>query len=58
MPRSRSVLQGVGEIVMAHEVLEALPADLRARLKLGERFEARVKGVENPLDLVRVTLKG
>jgi adenylate cyclase len=51
-------LAASGEIVMAHEVLEALPADLRARLKLGERFEARVKGVENPLDLVRVTLKG
>jgi class 3 adenylate cyclase len=50
-------LAASGEIVMAHEVLEGLPADLRERLKIGERFQARVKGVEHPLDLVRVTLK-
>jgi adenylate cyclase len=50
-------LAASGEIVMAHEVLEGLEPELRAKLVVGERFEAHVKGVENALDLVRVTLR-
>jgi class 3 adenylate cyclase len=50
-------LAASGEIVLPHQVLEGLGAELRARLAVGERFEARVKGVEGPLDLVRVRLK-
>ncbi len=47
-----------GEIVVPVEVYEALDASDRARLVEGERFEARVKGVEHALQLVRVKLKG
>jgi class 3 adenylate cyclase len=45
-----------GEIVLPGDVLDALPAEDRARLVEKERFEARVKGVENALALVRVGL--
>ncbi len=47
-----------GEIVVPVDVYEALDASDRARLVEGERFEARVKGVEHALQLVRVKLKG
>lgn len=46
-----------GQIVMPHDVLESLPARERDALKVLERFQARVKGVEQPLDLVRVGLR-
>lgn len=46
-----------GQIVMPHDVLESLPARDRDVLKVVERFQARVKGVEHPLDLVRVGLR-
>ncbi|HEX8795149.1 MAG TPA: DUF5939 domain-containing protein [Polyangiaceae bacterium] len=45
------------QIVMPHDVFESLPARDRDVLKIVERFQARVKGVEQPLDLVRVTLR-
>jgi adenylate cyclase len=45
-----------GQIVMPNEVLESLPARKRDALKTLEHFQARVKGVEHPLDLVRVGL--
>jgi adenylate cyclase len=45
-----------GELVLPHEVFAALSDGERARLGVRERFEARVKGVEAPLDLVRVVL--
>jgi class 3 adenylate cyclase len=46
-----------GQIVLPNDVLESLPASDRDALKTLERFQARVKGVEQPLDLVRVTLR-
>lgn len=46
-----------GQIVMPHDILESLPARDRDALKTLERFQARVKGVEQPLDLVRVGLR-
>jgi adenylate cyclase len=46
-----------GQIVMPHDVLESLPARERDALKVLERFQARVKGVEQPLDLARVGLR-
>jgi adenylate cyclase len=47
-----------GEIVLPVDVFEAIDAADRARLVERERFEARVKGVESPLQLVRVALSG
>ena len=46
-----------GQIVMPNDVLESLQARERDSLKILDRFQARVKGVEQPLDLVRVTLR-
>jgi adenylate cyclase len=46
-----------GQIVMSNDVLESLQARERDSLKVLDRFQARVKGVEQPLDLVRVTLR-
>jgi class 3 adenylate cyclase len=51
-------LAGSGEIVLPAEVFEALEPAERDRIVERERFEARVKGVEDPLQLVRVGLKG
>ena len=42
---------------MPHDVYESLEGKDRERLTLRERFEARVKGVEQPLDLVRVVVR-
>jgi class 3 adenylate cyclase len=49
-------LAGSGEIVMPHDVLEALAPAERARVVEKERLQATVKGVEQPLDLVRLSL--
>jgi class 3 adenylate cyclase len=46
-----------GEIVVPVEVYEDLEAKDRKRVVEVDRFEARVKGVEHALKLVRVTLK-
>jgi len=43
--------------VMPNDLLESLQARERDLLKILDRFQARVKGVEQPLDLVRVTLR-
>jgi class 3 adenylate cyclase len=45
-----------GELVLEASALDALRPEIRALVDAGERFEARVKGVEGPLGLVRVTL--
>jgi class 3 adenylate cyclase len=50
-------LAASGEIVIPHEMLAALPERDRSLLDLRERFEARVKGVDEPLDLVRLALR-
>jgi adenylate cyclase len=49
-------LAGSGEIVMPRDVYESLGDADRARLEMREPLSARVKGVEKPLDLVRVAL--
>jgi len=49
-------LAGSGELLLPGEVLDALPSDVREGLIVRERFEARVKGVEKALQLVRVAL--
>ncbi len=49
-------LAGSGEIVMAADVLEGMEEATRARLAVRERFEATVKGVREPLSLVRLGL--
>ena len=46
-----------GDIVMPHAVFDVLDAEDRGKLVEKERLEARVKGVDAPLDLVRVRLK-
>ncbi len=45
-----------GELVLEATQLESLPAEDRAKVLLVERFEASVKGVTMPLQLVRVRL--
>jgi class 3 adenylate cyclase len=45
-----------GQIVVEQSQLEELDDEARAFVALGERFEARVKGVESPLALVRASL--
>ena len=50
-------LAGSGELVMpsdTHALLASRSPEESAGLELVERFEARVKGVEEPLSLVRV----
>jgi adenylate cyclase len=49
-------LAGSGEIVMPRDVYESLGEADRTRLEVREPLSARVKGVEQPLDLVRVAL--
>jgi len=49
-------LAGSGEIVAPQALVASWPAEDAARLVLRERFEATVKGVEEPLDLARLTL--
>lgn len=52
-------LQGLaesGEVVLESTALERLPAELRGSMKASEAFQARVKGVADPLTLVRVKL--
>lgn len=52
-------LQGLaesGEVVLESEALGRLPVDVRKGLKTSEPFQARVKGVAEPLSLVRVKL--
>ena len=49
-------LAGAGEMVVPHELFVMLGEGERLELRLVERFEARVKGVEAPLDLVRLAL--
>jgi len=46
-----------GEIVMPQAVFDALEPEDRQRLMHKEQFEARVKGVDGPLALVRVGLR-
>jgi len=46
-----------GQIVMPNDLLESLPARERDSVQIVERFHARVKGVEQPLDLVRAGLR-
>jgi class 3 adenylate cyclase len=46
------------QIVLPADVFDALEPAERDRIVEKERFEARVKGVEHPLKLVRVGLKG
>lgn len=50
-------LAGPGEVVLAPQVLESLPAELRARVHASEPFEAKVKGVPDPVRVVRVRLR-
>ena len=45
-----------GEIVLEEELYERLPDDVRADLALVEKVETRVKGVDQPLRLVRTKL--
>ncbi len=45
-----------GELIVPSDTYAGLDADLRASLVVRERFEARVKGVEQPLALVRAVL--
>jgi class 3 adenylate cyclase len=49
-------LAGSGEIVMPRDVFESLDIGDRQSLAVTERLQARVKGVERPLDLVRLSL--
>jgi class 3 adenylate cyclase len=49
-------LAGSGEILLPRDLFDALEDEERAALRVTERLEARVKGVEHPLDLIRVTL--
>ena len=49
-------LAGSGELVITRADLDALPQEDRARLVPLEDFEARVKGVDEPLKLVRARL--
>jgi class 3 adenylate cyclase len=45
-----------GELVIEASALDALRPEARALVDAGDRFEARVKGVDHALKLVRVTL--
>ncbi len=45
-----------GEIVFEEDLFERLSAEDKAKLRLVERVETRVKGVEHPLRLVRTKL--
>jgi class 3 adenylate cyclase len=45
-----------GQLIVETSALEALRAEARALLEAGERFEAKVKGVDHALKLVRLTL--
>jgi class 3 adenylate cyclase len=47
-----------GEVVLPADTFDALGDADRAPFDVRERFEARVKGVEHPLALVRAALKG
>ncbi len=49
-------LAGTGELLLPRDVYESLASEDRARVVEKERLQARVKGVEAPLDLVRVGL--
>jgi adenylate cyclase len=51
-------LAGSGEIVIPADTYAALGPAEKASLVVRERFEARVKGVEQPLSLVRTALAG
>jgi class 3 adenylate cyclase len=42
-----------GQLVLAHDEWTSLDAEERGRVEVVERFGARVKGVDAPLDLVR-----
>ena len=52
-------LQGLaesGEVVIEADALSRLPVEMRAGLTVSEAFQTRVKGVADPLTLVRVKL--
>ena len=51
-------LAASGELVIPSDTYAALDAAVQASLLVVERFEARVKGVDSPLALVRVKLAG
>lgn len=50
-------LAGAGELVLEPQVLEQLPPEVRAKLELGDAFEAQVKGVPHPVRVYRARLK-
>jgi class 3 adenylate cyclase len=50
-------LAGSGEILLPKEIFSTLVATLRDSLEVLEELEARVKGVEDPIPLVRVRRK-
>jgi class 3 adenylate cyclase len=50
-------LAGSGEILLPKEIFSALGSDLKGTLELLEELEACVKGVEQPIPLVRVRRK-
>ncbi len=49
-------LAGAGELVVPYDLYVAAGEERRRQLRMTERFEAKVKGVDAPLDLVRLTL--
>jgi class 3 adenylate cyclase len=49
-------LAAASELILPRDVFDALPDADRARLRVCERFAATVKGVDRPLDLIRVAL--
>ena len=49
-------LAGSGEVVIPAETYAELDDAERAALAIRERFEARVKGVDQPLALIRAAL--
>jgi class 3 adenylate cyclase len=50
-------LPGSSELLLAAEYAEDLPPETRAAVMISEPFEARVKGVDAPLHLVRMKLR-
>jgi class 3 adenylate cyclase len=51
-------LAASGEIVFEEDVYDSLSEKDRAELELVEKLEAKVKGVERPLRLVKTRLRG
>ncbi len=51
-------LANSGEVVLAQALFEELTVEARARVVVGDRFEATVKGVGSPLSLLRLVPLG